>query len=467
MKRLIDMTVVMLLLLSTWGCQSYERQPLNLAEFAQGWSVRELDSEAVKSYLAQLSGQTGGEGGLDVGDGVSLAEAKAVTLWLNTDLRVSRLQVEGSARSASLSDLWDDPEVNLDVLRFVDSMPDPWLSAVGVHFTIPISGRLDATKHAAWARHAARLHELEAEERDTVVALEERWVTWSAIQSQLELHATHITSVGEIRNIADRLVAAGELTPSDGRVVRLEEEAADAEMHRLKSEARSARLRVLETMGLAPDAQIELVPSVAVVTPDESADLVSHPRIQAAKARYEEAEQNLRLEIARQYPDLKLGPIYEDEEGQGRVGLGLSVPIPVFNRNRRFIAEAATARDVARAAAIAAFQDLNHAYVQATTQLTGMRAYRQELADGLAPVVAEQLDEIKRLAELGELDILLLADALSRWLEAKSSLLAAQRDEAIAAARVVSMQSRLRVLPVTEGIERLSDEFQSRVGVTP
>ena len=57
-------------------------------------------------------------------------------------------------------------------------------------------------------------------------------------------------------------------------------------------------------------------------------------------AQYAAAEAALQLEIAKQYPDINIGPGYTYEEKHSFFTLGLSTTIPVFNRNEGPIAEA-------------------------------------------------------------------------------------------------------------------------------
>ena len=57
----------------------------------------------------------------------------------------------------------------------------------------------------------------------------------------------------------------------------------------------------------------------------------------------------MQLEVARQYPDIDLGPGYGYEEGYHLITLGLSAVLPVRNRNQGPIAEAEAQRKLAGA----------------------------------------------------------------------------------------------------------------------
>ncbi len=78
--------------------------------------------------------------------------------------------------------------------------------------------------------------------------------------------------------------------------------------------------------------------------------LVNRADIRAALADYAAADAALRLEIARQYPDLRLGPGYQRDQTDNKWSLGLTLELPVFSRNRGPIAEAEARREELAAA---------------------------------------------------------------------------------------------------------------------
>ena len=80
----------------------------------------------------------------------------------------------------------------------------------------------------------------------------------------------------------------------------------------------------------------------------------------AALAEYAVAEGDVRLEVARQYPDLRLGPAITWDQGVLRWALGVALPALAFNRNRGPILEA----DARRAAAAARFEALQQSAIR-------------------------------------------------------------------------------------------------------
>ncbi len=88
----------------------------------------------------------------------------------------------------------------------------------------------------------------------------------------------------------------------------------------------------------------------------ETLALSTRPEIARALAEYAGAEANLKLQVARQFPDLDLGPGFIWDQGVHRWTLALAVPGLLGFRNRGPIAEATASRR-ASAARVVETQD--------------------------------------------------------------------------------------------------------------
>jgi len=72
--------------------------------------------------------------------------------------------------------------------------------------------------------------------------------------------------------------------------------------------------------------------------------LQSRPDILGALAEYAASQAALQLEIARQYPDVRLQPAYQYDQGDNKWTLGIVVDLPILNQNQGPIAEAKARR---------------------------------------------------------------------------------------------------------------------------
>lgn len=123
------------------------------------------------------------------------------------------------------------------------------------------------------------------------------------------------------------------------------------------------------------------------------------------------AEATLRLEIAKQYPDIHLTPGYQYDQGTHKWSLpGLTAALPVFDRNRGPIMEAVAKR----AEAAAAFQSLQSKVSgEVDHALATLHGAQAKLAEA-EKLVAEQGQQEKSVAaqqKAGAVDKLTLASA--------------------------------------------------------
>lgn len=490
-------------LLVLTGCATYERRPLEPEQYAENWPLREISVDSIREYAETLAD---GEESVpyDPSDGLSLAEAEAVALVFNPQLRLARAQAEVPLASAREAGWWPDPEFEAKVQRFADRgartrfrfdgpsfdganagivganglsadglettppgfrrtggefIDDPWIVSASLSITIPISGRLAIEQDWAWAEYAASWRRILISEWELLTRLRAAWLEWSTTHERIEVIRAFVEQLGAAATMTERLAAAGELKPTDARLLLVELLRQRTALQAAESEAELQRLGLLAMLGLAPEAPVELQPGVFLPridqAPDSRRDTLLHrdPRILAVRAEYEAAEQRLRLEVRKQYPDLNVGPSYSFEEGLSRLGFGFGLPIPLWNHNRQAVAEATAEREAARTRAEAQIEQVFSELARAEARLRYAAQRRKMLLDEVAPLVDRQVEETRKLLGLGEVDVLVLRAALSSAVETKLELLAATLAEAQAAGALQQMLEPRWITPSQAEVE--------------
>ena len=162
----------------------------------------------------------------------------------------------------------------------------------------------------------------------------------------------------------------------------------------------------------------------APITDDPIGRLIaSNTELAIRRASYQVAEESLRLEVRKQYPDITIGSGYGSEDNDDRLLLGFSIPIPVLNANRAGIAEARAERDVSRAAAETTFERLCRELALAQADHNSATDQRERYESEIVPMLDEEATEVEQIAELGEVDTLLLLTTVQAQFDAKSRLL--------------------------------------------
>lgn len=427
-------------LLGLTACHSYSPAPVDLAAHAREFAVRLPDRTALQAFLPPpVADQVASQ--LDLTDGLDRAEARRVAAALHPSCRLARAEVTTRAAAAGTAGQLADPELALDFERILADVPHRWLASASLGIGLPIQGRLAAERDLADAELAAALAELRLAEEAAAHQLDLAWIAWSVAKVRSEQLAELVGQLEQLAAVAERLAAAGAATRLEARQFALELLRRRLELDRAVTAEQLAAARVRECLGLQPLAELSLHPELPA-TPqltDPAArrtGLATGPRLAAADAAYAAAERRLRLESKKQWPDLVLAPGWAEEDAQPRATFGLTLPLPLWHRNRHAIAIAEGERAAAAERLRTALEAAEHGLYAAEQRLATALTHRDRVADELLPLAARQLDETRRLAELGTLDPFLLLDALVRAHDARSQWLDDTAAAAVAAAEL-------------------------------
>jgi outer membrane protein TolC len=192
---------------------------------------------------------------------------------------------------------------------------------------------------------------------------------------------------------------------SVGEIPRVDVDLARIELSKTRVAIRTAEGQVIEAkaalaaavgipmVGLEgaefPWPDMETPPTVESLSPDEiQRDAVlNRLDVRRSLAQYAAAESDVQLQIAKQYPDINIGPGYTYEERNSFFTVGLSTLVPLFNRNQGPIAEAEARRK--QAAAL---------FLQTQAQVIA----RSERALAVYTATLKELTETQSLYELQE-----------------------------------------------------------------
>lgn len=269
-------------------------------------------------------------------------------------------------------------------------------AAVG--WAIPLGDQLETVEDVDDARRAARATELTAQLHRSYLDLRAAWVEASFAERDAAL-ATARAALA--RRIEERTRTLADSGRSSGFELRT------AEIDRITSEraALGARRAVIATRAKLASlcgTSIESLGRLDIETLPRLVDagglqldprlLRDHPALRELAAQHAIREQELRLEVARQYPSLSLSPNYEREGKTDRWGLGIGIELPIFDRNQRGIAAARAARKSSRARFITHTRSLMLEIEQHRADL--------ELARSEIDACVASLDASSRLREL-------------------------------------------------------------------
>lgn len=426
------------------ACQTYEPWPLDPEGHQAAWAGRRLDDPALRDALQRMAPDRGRSAeAFDPSDGLSLDEAQLVASVHNPDLRLARLAAGREAAEAGLAGRWDDPQIQFTLLRVRQDIPDRWVVSPALAVPIPLSDRLEAESDRAAADLEAAGWAVQEVAWQLALELETAWIHWSATRSRIDEAERLLAALQSLEATAGALAGAGEITRPEANLVRLELLALRNRAGRLAAQVLAEEQRVRALVGLSPDAPVHLLPTLSAADEEPPSPPVTqpgpadqHPALARRRAAYDAAEQALRREIAAQVPDLWIGPQYEADTGQTRIGLFGWLNLPLWNANVLPIATARAERELARADLETERERLTGRLAVTRALWSGLSSQRADLETAVLPLMEQQLADSWRLLELGEGSMLLVIESLGRLLQTRFDLIQLRADEAQALAEM-------------------------------
>ena len=155
--------------------------------------------------------------------------------------------------------------------------------------------------------------------------------------------------------LLDQRVAVGEIPRPEADLARIELSKLRLSVNAAKGRVSQSRAELAATIGISDTAlegirfswpDLDSPPTAESLTPQRLRRdaVLNRLDVRRRLAEYAASEADLRLEIAKQYPDFDIGPGYQFEERNNFFTVGSAVVLPVFNRNQGPIAEAEARR---------------------------------------------------------------------------------------------------------------------------
>ena len=394
------------------ACVRYHARPIAPGRTLEDLEARRLDSPELGRFLiANKEAETWPPPAWDL---------KALTLaalYYHPDMDIARAQW-GVARGGRIT-AGERPNPTLNPsIGYNATSPrsevTPWIPEVALELTIETAGKRGI--RIAKARHLA----------DAA-----RWQILStawAVRSRLRGALLEVYAAGEMESL---LADQEKLRTEFVRLLEIQKEAGEASTYDL-TQARVAldesRLAAIEAARAKEDAKARLAGALGLARPALEGVTISFEAfrgvkpdlpsgeirrqavlnrsdILAALAEYEASQSALKLEIAKQYPDINLGPDYQLDQTDSKWTIGLALVLPIFSRNRGPIAEALAGREES-AVRFLALQSQVLGELDAAIEDLRAAVLKSGVADDLVTNLAGQDRTARAQRELGEISLL-------------------------------------------------------------
>jgi outer membrane protein, heavy metal efflux system len=412
--------------------------------------------------LVLVAGGARGQAPASVRTPLSLAEARRIALERNADFRVARIQVDAALAQLRAAREFPNPTLGLSTAKIsTDGTPEStpmgnsllnraYDSIVSLSQLIQISKRGLIRDSANAGVHVAEFQKEDAQ-RLLLQAVTQAYVAALSSQEQARVLTESAAALRRQAEIAAHRYHAGDLSKSDqGRI----EIAADQDELGAQSEVAAAKSAVVALESLLgnpdPDGSTELSDSLSQLSQAaapglEDMALSDRPDIAAAEAGVEQAETNLKLQRRERVPDVTVSLQFERNPPAqpDTIGVGLSLPLPLWNQYTGEILAAQAARNQAEA-------HLDSVRVQAAADVSAARVAYREARDrarryeqSLLPKSAEVTKSVVYAYEKGGAALIDLLDAQRNDNSIRQAAVQADADAAAAAAALLAALGRL------------------------
>jgi outer membrane protein TolC len=349
MARPKKIALLCLVFLPLIGCavRRYQPAPLSPIDTAARLESRNMQDPGLREFLQKNIGHALSPWPMESWD---LSTVTLAALYFRPELEMARARTESAEAAVVTAGARPNPSFTTQ-----PGVPSPYLFGLSLDFPIETAGK--------------RGYRVERAQQLTAVArLELANAAWKVRSQARRAFLDSIVAGRELdvlraeEGLQSRRVSLLTRRLTVGEIARPEVDSARVDLSNASLAIRTAEGHISETkaaLAAAIGVPVRALEGVAFTWPDierppgeESLSPLQVQRdavlnrldVRHALAEYEAAEADLRLEIAKQYPDFDIGPGYTFEERNNFFTTGFATVLPIRNRNQGPIAEAEARR---------------------------------------------------------------------------------------------------------------------------
>jgi cobalt-zinc-cadmium efflux system outer membrane protein len=395
------------------GCATFHSQPISPGKTAATFDARSLADENLHAFLETNHVAVPSPGGA-----WDLKQLTLAAFYYQPALAEARAQWAAVEATQITAGQRPNPTVGFTP-TYDTTTPPPWI--YGVTWDIPIETAGKRGKRIAEAEHLSEAAEwgfvgaawqVRSHVRAALLALYTARETESLLARQ-EAAQSNVVRLLE-GQLAAGAVSSYEVTQArvaltTTRLARLDATSQSAQARVQLAGALGLPLRALDGVEFS-FAGLDQFPQNLTAPEIRRDAILNRAAVRGALADYAASQSALQLEIAKQYPDLHLGPGYELDQTDNKWSLGVSLDLPVLNHNQGPVAEAMANRAAAAAHFLTvqttAITEIDSALAGYDSALKKSATVKMLLDD-----MRKQLDSVHAQAQAGAAEPLTLANA--------------------------------------------------------
>ncbi|MBK7000695.1 MAG: TolC family protein [Rhodoferax sp.] len=371
---------------------------------------------------------------------LTLQRAIALALESNPDLTVAKREIEATEGQVLQGQVRPNPEL---AYSLEDQSAQTRTQSVQINLPVEMGGKRAERIAVAELGRDIAVEELNVRRIEIRAAVVATFFETLAAQERATLAQDSVDLARKATDAVAKRVAAGRVSPVDETKARVAEAGVRVELAQAQSEQRSARGRLASLLGVNPPRFTLVAGSVETLPVVPSFDsiqqrLSASPTLRRAQLEVERRKSLVHVERSKRVPDVTLsfGVKRPNELQRDQLLFGVSVPLPLFDRNQGNLLEALKREDKARDE----FQTLNvrvsTEVMQARERLDAVRGEVDVLQRDILPGAQSAYNAATIGFENGKFNFLEVLDAQRTYFAAKSQYLKALAEAHRAAADI-------------------------------
>jgi len=353
-RHFIATSLITLFGLSLPGCKSYQARPLLPQEVVAG-------VERARHFMGEQD--RGAESGTAAHARPPIFSfTQATELMARNSPAIRQAQAEYDTALALAKVKTPLPNPAIEAGPKFGFGPDVMRRAVepfgSIGFSIPTGKRLKRQDELNRMSAEMALVEAIAKHRELYLDLRRLYSRLALGRARIASRKGIVESAAKSVSLTKRLGEAGQTTALDLSLLEVEYARIQTDSISSEKELLFIEGELSELIGVhsdyfqtLPDPALPEMPGQILSIKELQEILVkNHPELARLRASYEVSERQLRLEIAKQFPDFHIGPSAEGDINDRKtiLGLTLGIDIPAFDRNQQNIATSLKRRDEIR-----------------------------------------------------------------------------------------------------------------------
>jgi cobalt-zinc-cadmium efflux system outer membrane protein len=370
-------------------------------------------------------------------ENLTLEQALEMAERRQPQLAEARALVEAAAGRAQQAGAFPNPEaiVGAQQIPFSSDSSNQREYVAGIAQPIPLGGRLGKAREAEMLEREVRVRGLEVTRRDLRRRVHSAFAAAlyqeKAFQTQCQISQNAHRAVATTK----ARVEAGDAAPDDLARVEMELARAKVEFQRsaaMREQSLIALAGAIGDVSLRVNSLAGNLDTTFEIPTLESlaASLSEQPEIQLAAASVRVSQARVDLAKAERIPDVKVEALYHRLEAtkENTFDIGLSIPLPLFNRNQGRLREVRAEASAAEARARATQNELNLQLRESHAQLTSALATSRAMKNEILPRAETVLKAAEARYDAGDISLSDMVPVRRDWAMVQLTYLESLRD---------------------------------------